>query len=220
MAIDVQCKHVGFRYAAKGPWVLEDFSFTCSPGITAIQGYSGSGKSTLLRLLAGYLKPSRGEVIVWPMMRAPTREFHRRELGFVFQDQNLLRRASVERNLWVGSSLAGLSRKAFAAACDDWLDRLQLSEKRHARPKHLSGGQKQRVALARALIKGAGVLLLDEPTTGLDQGNRQIVFNAVKEAAMRGTTCVIATHEPDVTEIADQTVAVGEPVQAPSAVMA
>src|SRR5688572_9466265 len=103
----IVCQDVWFRYHERSPWIIEGFSHQFGPGITVIKGASGCGKSTLLRLLAGYLEPNRG-VIMTPAGHSPVdKDYQRRDVGFVFQQLNLLPLATVERNLEMAGSLAG-----------------------------------------------------------------------------------------------------------------
>src|SRR5688500_15997417 len=149
----IVCKDISCRYARCAPWVIENFSHEFRPGITLIKGASGCGKSTLLRMLAGYLAPERG-IIVTPSGRPPTcREYQRREVGFVFQQLNLLPLASLERNLEMSGSLAGLPTGVVRERSAHWLKTLGLGDYGKRRPASLSGGQQQRAAIARALVK-------------------------------------------------------------------
>ena len=191
----MRCDHLFFRYSRKTEWVINDFSHPFAPGITLIKGASGCGKSTLLRLLAGYLKPSGGKILL-PDGRTPfDADFQRRDLGFVFQQLNLLPLASVARNLEMAGTLAGLSAEDTAEKTQRWLALLGLREFAERRPSSLSGGQQQRAAIARALIKEPSVLLLDEPTSGLDDLNTQVIANTLRQFITGSRFCVICTHD-------------------------
>lgn len=205
-----RCDHLFYRYSPKMAWVINDFSHGFMPGITVIKGASGCGKSTLLRLLAGYLTPAAGEIRT-PSGKPPQNpEYQRRELGFVFQQLNLLPLATVLRNLEMAGSLAGLSVEETELRARQWLRLLGLEEFAHRRPNSLSGGQQQRAAIARALIKGPSVLLLDEPTSGLDDLNTQVISRAIADyvcAAAPGTApryCVICTHDLRLDNLANE----------------
>jgi ABC-type lipoprotein export system ATPase subunit len=186
---------VGFRYSRKTPWVIRDFSHAFRPGITLIKGASGCGKSTLLRLIAGYLSPENGSIRL-PDGRNPRHpDFQRRDLGFVFQQLNLLPLATVARNLQMAGALAGLSDQETAVKTQRWLALLGLREFADRRPASLSGGQQQRAAIARALIKEPSVLLLDEPTSGLDDLNTQVIAGTLRQFVAGPRFCVICTHD-------------------------
>jgi ABC-type lipoprotein export system ATPase subunit len=191
----LKCDRLSFRYHKKGNWVITDFTQSFRPGITLIKGASGCGKSTLLRLLAGYLRPNSGEIRT-PLGTDPLdRDYQRKHLGFVFQQLNLLPLATVERNLEMAGSLAGLSPEMTAERTATWLALLGLKEFAGRRPASLSGGQQQRAAIARALIKDPSVLLLDEPTSGLDDLNTQVISNTLKQFVNGPRICIICTHD-------------------------
>lgn len=175
--------------------MIDDFTQSFRPGITLIKGASGCGKSTLLRLLAGYLKPIGGEIRT-PLGTDPTdRDYQRKQLGFVFQQLNLLPLATVERNLEMAGSLAGLSAEETSTRTQRWLALLGLKEFAARRPASLSGGQQQRAAIARALIKDPTVLLLDEPTSGLDDLNTQVISHTLRQFVSGPRICIICTHD-------------------------
>jgi ABC-type lipoprotein export system ATPase subunit len=191
----LKCDRLTFRYHRKGGWVINDFSHSFRPGITLIKGASGCGKSTLLRLLAGYLKPNSGEIRT-PLGTDPTdRDYQRKQLGFVFQQLNLLPLATVERNLEMAGSLAGLKPEETAQRTERWLALLGLKEFAARRPASLSGGQQQRAAIARALIKDPAILLLDEPTSGLDDLNTQVISHTLKQFVTGPRICIVCTHD-------------------------
>src|SRR5688572_27655562 len=191
----LSCEKIYFRYSRKTDWVINDFSHPFAPGITLIKGASGCGKSTLLRILAGYLTSNKGHVLT-PTGKKPTdANFQRQDLGFVFQQLNLLPLASVARNLQMAGSLAGLSNKETLERTERWLALLGLRDFADRRPAFLSGGQQHRPAIARAVIKEPSVLLLDEPTSGLDDLNTQVICNTLRQYIIGPRICVICTHD-------------------------
>jgi ABC-type lipoprotein export system ATPase subunit len=190
---EVVCHEVGFGYDRAR--VLDRFSTRFSPGLTLIKGFSGCGKSTLLKLVAGYLTPSAGRILL-PGDALPTDgNFQRTSLGFVFQQLNLLPLASVRRNLEFVGTLAGLSPRVIAARTDKYLGLLGLDAYADRLPGSLSGGQQQRAAIARALLKQPLVLLLDEPTSGLDDLNCHVIMKLLRDHLPTGCVCLIATHD-------------------------
>ena len=200
----LSCENIFFRYSRKTDWIINDFSHPFAPGITLIKGASGCGKSTLLRILAGYLSASSGSVMT-PSGVVPTdRDFQRKELGFVFQQLNLLPLATVARNLEMAGSLAGLPHDETLERTQRWLALLGLRQFADRRPAALSGGQQQRAAIARALIKDPTVLLLDEPTSGLDDLNTQVICNTLRQFISGQRVCVICTHDHRLDYIADE----------------
>lgn len=200
----LSCEHIFFRYSKKTEWIINDFSHPFAPGITLIKGASGCGKSTLLRILAGYLNPSGGKIVTPSGVGPADRDFQRKELGFVFQQLNLLPLATVARNLEMAGSLAGLTHEDTMDRTQRWLALLGLRQFADRRPAALSGGQQQRAAIARALIKEPAVLLLDEPTSGLDDLNTQVICNTLRQFITGPRVCVICTHDHRLDFIADE----------------
>jgi len=200
----LSCQNVSFRYQRRAPWVLENFSHDFRPGFTLIKGASGCGKSTLLRLLAGYLRPASGQITT-PGGGAPTeKRFQREQLGFLFQQLNLLPLASVMRNLELAATLGALNPDQARDSALDWLKKLGLEHLAWRRPASLSGGQQQRAAIARAVIKKPQVLLLDEPTSGLDDLNTQVIKSALREYVQGPVICVICTHDTRLENLANE----------------
>src|SRR5688500_6678188 len=198
------CVHLFFRYSRKTDWIINDFSHPFAPGITLIKGASGCGKSTLLRIMAGYLSPTEGKILT-PTGSSPlNRDYQRKQLGFVFQQLNLLPLATVSRNLERAGSLAGLPHEETMERTQRWLALLGLRQFADRRPSALSGGQQQRAAIARALIKEPTVLLLDEPTSGLDDLNTQVICNTLRQFITGQRVCVICTHDHRLDFIADE----------------
>ena len=189
------CHGISFRYQPRGRWVINDFTHSFKPGLTLIKGASGCGKSTLLRLLAGYLKPAAGRIETPSGCPAASQGFQREELGFVFQQLNLLPLATLERNLELAGSLAGLDGAELRGRTTEWLGLLGLSHLARERPCALSAGQQQRAAIARAMIKHPGVLLLDEPTSGLDDLNTRIIQRALVDYVTGPRVCVVCSHD-------------------------
>lgn len=196
------CQNISFRYHRKAPWVLEDFYHEFEPGIHLIKGYSGCGKSTLLRIIGGYLRQQSGHVLI-NGYRNNKKTFQKEGLGFVFQQLNLLPLATVERNLHLAASLAGISKSLRSRNARKFLERLGLEEFTHRLPSSMSGGQQQRATIARALIKEPQVLLLDEPTSGLDDLNTEIILKVLGEFVGESRRlAIICTHDSRLDTIA------------------
>jgi len=198
--MNVSIRELHFRYRGQAEPVFNDFGFAAGPGITLLKGYSGCGKSTLLRLIAGFLMPGRGVITTSSRHAVGTPMFLRHEVGFVFQQLNLLPLASVRRNISLAATMANLP----ASAAEPWLEILGLTPYADIKPVRLSGGQQQRAAIARALAKSPTLLLLDEPTSGLDDLNTQIIAKALRDNLPDQTACIIATHDSRLTSIADE----------------
>ncbi len=153
-----------------------------APGeLLGVIGPNGAGKTTLLSIIAGTTQPDRGSV-----------ECPDGKIGWVPQLAAVYRRLTVEENLRL---FARLERVADVdAAVDELLDRSALAERRHDAVGTLSGGTQQRVNVAIGLLARPSVLLLDEPSAGLDPGQRQRLWEFVLELAGSGTTVIFTTH--------------------------
>ena len=196
----IQMYHVDLRYAA-GSYGLHDVSLSLERGEFAfLTGPSGAGKTTLLRLLFGALKPTSGQILVGgrnitrlPSARLPEL---RRQIGVIFQDFKLLPDRSVSDNVSISLEVAGVPRREARRRVWSTLKRLGLGHKLDERPLSLSGGEQQRVAIARALVNDPPLLLADEPTGNLDPELALDIMDIIADAHARGTTVVVATHDP------------------------
>ena len=192
------CESVCFSYSGK-QWIFENYNRVFTSGITILKGYSGCGKTTLLKILAGYLSPQRGRVIT-PRRKVQADSLYRRkEVSYMFQGLNLLPLATVERNLQLCAEMAMLPKKQWTRRADELIARLGLESLRHKKAGSLSGGQAQRAALARTMMKDSDVLLLDEPTDGLDPNQKEHIRRQISELG-RHKPILISTHLLDEAE--------------------
>jgi putative ABC transport system ATP-binding protein len=179
-------------------------------GMTFLVGPSGCGKTTLLSVVAGLLNASGGEVTVLgtDAGRMPGGEaiaFRRRNIGFVFQQYNLLPALTAAENAAVPLLAAGIPKKKAVSAASELLSQLGLGERLHAMPSQLSGGQQQRVALARALVHEPRLVVCDEPTSALDHETGNAVMDLLTKVAVRPDRAVIVvTHDNRVFQFADR----------------
>ncbi len=164
-----------------------------------VTGPSGAGKSTLLRLIYGALIPNKGQVVVdGQNITRLTRSqipYLRRSIGVVFQDFKLLPNRTVLENVAITLEVLGWGRRDIGKKVYHMLKQIGLEHKINATPLRLSGGEQQRVALARALVNEPKILLADEPTGNLDDENKEQILSIFREANIRGTTVVVATHD-------------------------
>ncbi|MDD5286266.1 MAG: cell division ATP-binding protein FtsE [Desulfuromonadaceae bacterium] len=164
-----------------------------------LTGPSGAGKTTLLRLLYGALTPTRGEVLIdgQNISRIAASQIPqlRRSIGVVFQDFKLLQSRTVFENVAVTLEVLGWGRGDIGKKTMHILKQMGIESKYNLITQRLSGGEQQRVALARALVNDPKILLADEPTGNLDDANKNQILNIFKEANVRGTTVVVATHD-------------------------
>lgn len=176
----------------------------------AIVGTSGSGKSTLLHMLGGLDKPTSGTVIVdgKNLEKLSDEEmtiFRRRNIGFVFQNYNLVPMLNVMENIVLQVKLDG--KKVDADYVDKVIRALGLEAKLENLPNNLSGGQQQRVAIARALATKPVIILADEPTGNLDSKTSQDVLSLLKMTSeMFHQTTVMITHNEEIAQLADHIV--------------
>lgn len=172
----MELRHITVRFAEKT--VLEDFSLTLPKrGILCLSGPSGCGKTTLLRVLCGLETPQSGQVLDIP------------KTAVVFQEDRLLPWLTVEKNL----TAVGMDQNQAA----QWLQRVGLAAERKSRPQSLSGGMRRRVAIARALGVDSGLLLLDEPFTGLDGETRARIYPWIAQAAEQKPVVLVTHHREE-----------------------
>jgi putative spermidine/putrescine transport system ATP-binding protein len=160
-------------------------------------GPSGSGKTTCLRMIAGFDRPSSGEIHIYGK-DVSSQPPYSRPVNTVFQDYALFPHMSVEQNVAYGLMIKKVDKAERIKRVDDMLDLVRLPGFGHRRPSQLSGGQRQRVALARALINHPKVLLLDEPLGALDLKLRQqmqIELKAIQKEV--GITFIFVTHDQE-----------------------
>lgn len=220
----LQLDQVSFAYpaehedgsaAAQRPCVLEDISFAVARGeVVALVGYSGAGKSTIAQLVPRLYDPDEGAVRVDGIdLRQLTLSSLRSQVSLVLQDTVLLS-GSVAENIGYGIDDATPERIEAAARmanAHSFIEAMpegyetQLGE----RGAMLSGGQRQRIAIARAFIRQTPILILDEPTTGLDVESTQLVLAALR-TLMQAKTTIIISHDPGLIACADRILVIAE----------
>ncbi len=163
-------------------------------------GPNGAGKSTTMRILSATSQRSSGELSILgldPEKRGPQVRAH---LGVVPQQDNLDTELTVSENLYVYGRYFGLEKKYILSKVDELLSFAQLEDKRDVKVDALSGGMKRRLTIARALISEPDILMLDEPTTGLDPQARHILWDRLFRLKEDGVTLIITTHFMDEAE--------------------
>jgi ABC-2 type transport system ATP-binding protein len=202
----LEISDLGFSYGPKR--ALDRVSFQVAPGeFCALLGPNGAGKSTLFGLLTRLFVSREGAIRVagHDLARAPRAALAR--MGVVFQQPTLDLDLSVKRNLSYFAALHGLGGRDAAARIDAALDRLGMRERAGERARDLNGGHRRRTEIARALIHRPSVLLLDEPTVGLDVAARTSIVAHVHDlAAEEELTVLWATHLTDEIREGDQLV--------------
>ena len=188
------------RFGGNKVEALRDVNFEVEKGeYVAIMGESGSGKTTLLNILAGLDKATRGSVVLDGKDMASVKEsamaaFRRDNLGFVFQEFNLLDTFSIEDNVYLPLVLAGKSHREMRERLEPLAIELGIWDLLKKYPYEVSGGQKQRTAVARALITEPKLILADEPTGALDSKSTEELLRLFAEINMRGQTILMVTH--------------------------
>lgn len=181
---------------------LDGVSFRVEPGeIFGLLGPNGSGKTTLFRVLSTLLPPSGGEARVAGRDTAREAAAVRAAIGVVFQSPGLDRKLTALENLVHQGHLYGLSGGPLRARCGELLRRVALSDRAGDLVETLSGGQRRRVEIAKGLLHRPSVLLMDEPSTGLDPGARLEMWRLLEEIrAADGVTVLLTTHGMDEAE--------------------
>ena len=163
-------------------------------------GPNGAGKSTTMRIIGATSQRTSGDITILgkdPEKFGPQIRAH---LGVIPQKDNLDEQLTVSQNLYIYGRYFGLSNKFINSKIDELLEFAQLEEKRDAKVESLSGGMKRRLTIARALVSEPDILMLDEPTTGLDPQARHILWDRLFRLKERGVTLVITTHFMDEAE--------------------
>jgi putative ABC transport system ATP-binding protein len=213
MSIAVHASQItkGFGKGAARTMALKGADLEAPLGeLQLIVGPSGCGKTTLLSIIAGTLVPDEGRVIVLgddltKMSKGKVTDFRRRNIGFIFQQFNLIPTLTLVENTSVPLLLNGGSRSKAERAATAMLDLVGLDGRGKNYPRQLSGGQQQRVAIARALVHNPRLVICDEPTSALDRETGHSVMDLLKDVARAADRSVIVvTHDPRVYDFADR----------------
>ena len=198
----VSFKHVGMEFGRKTPLadtrkhVLDDISLDIASGtILCLLGPSGCGKTTMVNLVMGNLVPSSGEVLVMGE-RAPY-PTARINMGFMPQDEALYEDITAEENLRFFGAMAGMDKSSLPKRIDDVLAFTRLEADRKRLVNAFSGGMKRRLSLAVAMLHEPELLVLDEPTVGLDPDHRKRIWHEFEALRSRGATLLVTTHVMD-----------------------
>lgn len=202
---------IGKRGKERQVPVLRDVSFDVKKGeIVAIVGKSGSGKSTLLQIVAGFMKPEHGSIVVNAQEIAAFNEiqsakFRLENFGFIFQNFQLMPSLTAFENIELPLKLQGMNVSERRKRVEVIMKKVGLTEVTDHYPNELSGGQQQRVSIARALVTNAPILLADEPTGSLDSETEQDILMLIQQLNRElDLTFIIITHDDEVAMIADK----------------
>jgi len=177
----------------------------------ALMGPSGSGKSTLMNILGCLDSPSGGKYIlndkdVSRMHDNDLAEVRNKEIGFVFQQFNLLPRLTALENVALPLVYSGVSKKERIERAAATLAKVKLDDRSHHKPNELSGGQCQRVAIARAMVNNPSIILADEPTGNLDSKTSYEIMDLLGKIHADGNTVILVTHEEDISMFAHRVI--------------
>ncbi|MDQ0372561.1 ABC transporter ATP-binding protein [Cellulomonas humilata] len=180
---------------------VDGIDFEVPPGESfGLLGPNGAGKSTTMRMVGAVSQRTAGDLTVLGLDPDSHGPEIRSLLGVVPQEDNLDTELRVRDNLIVYGRYFGIPRSVCATRADELLGFAQLEEKRNSKVDDLSGGMKRRLTIARALINEPRILMLDEPTTGLDPQARHVLWDRLFRLKERGTTLVLTTHYMDEAE--------------------
>jgi ABC-2 type transport system ATP-binding protein len=190
----VETENLSLSYGTRR--ALANVSFAVDRGeIFGLLGPNGGGKTTLFRILSTLLPPTSGRAAIFGQDVVSQSREVRRRVGVVFQGQNLDRKLTVTENLTQQGHLYGMRGRSLRERIEQLLTALELRDRRHDRVETLSGGQRRRVEVAKGLLHDPALLLLDEPSTGLDPSARRTLWDAWRLArATEGVTILLTTH--------------------------
>jgi lipooligosaccharide transport system ATP-binding protein len=180
---------------------VDGISFEVAPGESfGLLGPNGAGKSTTMRMVGAVSTRTSGDLSILGLDPDEHGPEIRSQLGVVPQADNLDQELRVRDNLIVYGRYFGIPRSVVARRADELLEFAQLADRARAKVDDLSGGMKRRLTIARALVNEPKILLLDEPTTGLDPQARHILWDRLFRLKEQGTTLVLTTHYMDEAE--------------------
>jgi len=178
--------------------VIKDLSMEVKEGtIFGFLGANGAGKTTTMRMILDIIRPDSGR-ITWNGQ--DVREVPRRNWGYLPEERGLYPKMKVDEQLLFLARLQGLSKQAAQQALDEWLDRFQINANRKKKIEELSKGNQQKVQFLATVLHDPAILIMDEPFSGLDPVNANVLKEAFLEMHRRGKTIVFSTHQLEQTE--------------------
>lgn len=202
MAKTIEIKHVnkGYMLGEEKVPVLRDINFEVEEGeFVAILGPSGSGKTTLMNIIGCMDILDSGEYYlhgraIHEMEEKDLTEVRNKEIGFIFQNYQLISTYNVMQNIIMPLLIRGMGHREASEKCQDIVKLLGIDHRLDHRPNELSGGQKQRVSIARALASEPAILLADEPTGALDSRSADQLLDLFEQINREGQTILMVTH--------------------------
>lgn len=198
--------------------VLKNINLEIGEGeFVAIMGPSGSGKSTLMNTIGMLDTPTSGEYYlegqeVARLGEKQLAQVRNQQIGFVFQQFFLLSKMDAVQNVELPLIYAGVPAAQRRKLAEEYLSKVELTDRIHHLPSELSGGQKQRVAIARALVNDPSIILADEPTGALDTKTGSQIMELLVELNEEGKTIIMVTHEPEIAAYAKRQIVIRDGV--------
>ncbi|WBY64356.1 MAG: Putative ABC transporter ATP-binding protein YxlF [Thermocaproicibacter melissae] len=189
--MELTLERLSKRYQDK--WAVRDFSIDIRPGVYGLLGPNGSGKSTLMRMLVDVLQPTEGRILFDGHDISTMGEEYRDKLGYLPQNFGVYKNFTAHRFLLYIAALKGLDRKTAERKIDELLEFVNLKEMKNNKIKTFSGGMKQRLGIAQSLLNDPHILVLDEPTAGLDPNERIRFRNLISEISS-DRIVLLSTH--------------------------
>lgn len=195
----IQLNNICKRYGKKE--VLKDFSLNIEEGeLIALTGTSGKGKSTILNIIGLLENPDSGDLIICNEKNIKpntekANEILRNTIGYLFQNFALVDEETVEYNLNIALKYVKVKKEEKKKLLEEALKKVGLQGFEKNKIYELSGGEQQRIAVARLMLKPSKIILADEPTGSLDEENREIIINLLKDINKSGKTIIIVTHD-------------------------
>ena len=200
--MELELQGIRKSYDHGNSYAVDDFSMIFTPGVYGLLGPNGAGKSTLMNLITDNLKADEGYILMNGESIADLGASYRECLGYMPQQQGLYDDFTGEQFLWYMASLKGLKRKEAKERIPYLLSIVNLQDDRYKKLKSYSGGMKQRILIAQALLNNPSILIMDEPTAGLDPKERIRIRKFISEIS-KDKIVLLATHVvPDVEYIA------------------
>ena len=198
--------------------VLKNINLEIGEGeFVAIMGPSGSGKSTLMNTIGMLDTPTSGEYYlegqeVARLGEKQLAQVRNQQIGFVFQQFFLLSKMDAVQNVELPLIYAGVPAAQRRKLAEEYLSKVELTDRIHHLPSELSGGQQQRVAIARALVNDPSIILADEPTGALDTKTGSQIMELLVELNEEGKTIIMVTHEPEIAAYAKRQIVIRDGV--------
>lgn len=190
--MELEIRDITHRYK-NGKMALTHVSLRLTPGIYGLLGPNGAGKSTIMKIITGNLEPTQGSVLLNGRTIDELGRSYRECLGYMPQQQSMYDQFTGRRFLWYMASLKGIPHKTAKERIDSLLVQMNLKGAADRRIRSYSGGMKQRLLIAQAVLNTPQILILDEPTAGLDPKERINIRNFVSELS-RESIVIFATH--------------------------